>query len=85
MLTSQDILPDYHPLKTSKDLDPLMERIANSKYVLLGEAFHGTHGYYMWRSAISNSLIEERDSHLLYVITKKMNGNENLKSKQWKE
>jgi erythromycin esterase-like protein len=85
MLTSEDILPDYHPLKTSKDLDPLMERIANSKYVLLGEAFHGTHGYYMWRSAISNSLIEEKGFSFTLCDNKKMNGNENLKSKQWKE
>ena len=48
------------PLENAEDLDPLLERIGDSKYVLLGEATHGTHEYYTWRAEISKRLIEEK-------------------------
>lgn len=48
------------PLENPKDLDPLLDRIGDSKYVLLGEATHGTHEYYTWRAEISKRLIEEK-------------------------
>src|SRR6266571_4276547 len=48
------------PLRGPGDLDPLMERVANARYVLLGEASHGTHEYYTWRDALSRRLIEEK-------------------------
>ncbi len=48
------------PLESKEDLDPLMDRIGDSKYVLLGEATHGTHEYYTWRAEISKRLIEEK-------------------------
>ncbi len=48
------------PLQRSQDLDPLMEKIGDSKYVLLGEASHGTHEYYTWRAEISKRLIKEK-------------------------
>lgn len=48
------------PLQDSKDLDPLLEKIGDSKYVLLGEASHGTHEYYTWRMEISKRLIKEK-------------------------
>ncbi len=48
------------PLENSADLDPLLDRIGNSKYVLLGEATHGTHEYYTWRAEISKRLIQEK-------------------------
>ena len=48
------------PLQGSQDLDPLMEKIGDSKYVLLGEASHGTHEYYTWRAEISKRLIKEK-------------------------
>ena len=48
------------PLENSQDLDPLLDRIGDSKYVLLGEASHGTHEYYTWRAEISKRLIEEK-------------------------
>ncbi len=41
------------------DLDPLLERAATSRLVLLGEASHGTSEYYTWRADISRRLIEE--------------------------
>src|SRR5689334_22159370 len=48
------------PLNTGEDLDPLLEHIGEARYVLLGEASHGTADYYMWRYRISRRLIEEK-------------------------
>jgi erythromycin esterase len=49
-----------HPLKTTEDLDPLLERIGEARFVLLGEASHGTSEYYQWRARISRRLITEK-------------------------
>ena len=38
------------PLRTPADLDPLLERIGDARFVLLGEASHGTSEFYRWRS-----------------------------------
>ena len=60
--TSQpELEPDFiKPLENADDLDPLLDRIGDSKYVLLGEASHGTHEYYTWRAEISKRLIKEK-------------------------
>ncbi|GAB2774409.1 erythromycin esterase family protein [Salinimicrobium soli] len=60
--TSQPDASTKHirPLENAEDLDPLLERIGDSRYVLLGEASHGTHEYYTWRAEISKRLIEEK-------------------------
>ena len=60
--TSQPYNSTKHirPLENAKDLDPLLDRIGDSRYVLLGEASHGTHEYYTWRAEISKRLIEEK-------------------------
>jgi erythromycin esterase-like protein len=42
------------------DHDALMNAIGESRYVLLGEATHGTHEFYTERARISRRLIEER-------------------------
>jgi erythromycin esterase len=42
------------------DLDRLLERIGDARCVLLGEASHGTHEYYTWRTEISKRLIREK-------------------------
>jgi erythromycin esterase len=47
-------------LQEPSDLDPLLERIGDARFVLLGEASHGTHEYYDWRAAITRRLIRER-------------------------
>jgi erythromycin esterase len=47
------------PLERGADLDPLLERIGQARFVLLGEASHGTSEFYDWRAAISRRLIEE--------------------------
>jgi erythromycin esterase len=54
-------------LRNSSDLDLLMERIGDAKFVLLGEASHGTHEYYTWRSAISKRLIVEKGFRFIAV------------------
>jgi erythromycin esterase len=56
-----------HPLATSKDLDPIIESVGAARYVLLGEASHGTHEYYTWRTAISRRLIEEKGFSFIAV------------------
>ncbi|MFE3872010.1 erythromycin esterase family protein [Flavobacterium sp. ZS1P70] len=48
------------PLENLEDLDPLMDYIGDAKYVLLGEASHGTHEYYTWRAKITQRLIQEK-------------------------
>src|SRR5680860_1699194 len=47
------------PLASADDLTPLLERIGDARYVLLGEASHGTSEYYAWRARLSRRLIEE--------------------------
>jgi erythromycin esterase-like protein len=56
-----------HPVRSraltlhgSEDLDPLMERIGDARFVLLGEATHGTADFYDWRRTISQRLIREK-------------------------
>lgn len=48
------------PLTDEADLDPLLSKIGDSRYVLIGEASHGTHEFYSWRAALTRRLIEER-------------------------
>jgi erythromycin esterase len=55
------------PLRAERDLDPLLERIGGARYVLLGEASHGTSEYYTWRAAISRRLIEEKGFSFIAV------------------
>jgi erythromycin esterase-like protein len=42
------------------DFDGLIDRVGNAKYVLLGEATHGTHEFYAARAEITKRLIEEK-------------------------
>jgi erythromycin esterase-like protein len=55
------------PLRTPRDLDPLMERIGAARFVLLGEASHGTAEYYTWRADLSRRLILEKGFSFLAV------------------
>jgi erythromycin esterase len=59
MITAERLRESYH-LNSSRDLDPLMEKTGEARYVLLGEASHGTHEFYTWRTAISQRLIREQ-------------------------
>jgi erythromycin esterase-like protein len=42
------------------DLDPLLNRIGEAKFVLLGEATHGTEEFYNARAGITRRLVEEK-------------------------
>ena len=42
------------------DYDPLIEKIGDARFVLLGEASHGTHEFYRERAQITKRLILER-------------------------
>ncbi len=46
-------------LKTTDDLDPLIDRVGDARVVMLGEATHGTSDFYTWRAKLSKRLIEE--------------------------
>ncbi|MFC5848784.1 erythromycin esterase family protein [Deinococcus petrolearius] len=43
------------------DYDVLLERIGEARFVLIGEASHGTHEFYRDRARITRRLIEEKD------------------------
>jgi erythromycin esterase-like protein len=42
------------------DYDPLIDMIGNARFVLIGEASHGTHEFYRERAQITKRLIEEK-------------------------
>src|SRR5919197_4444384 len=58
-----------HRLKKSIDLDPLFEETGkdNIRYVLLGEASHGTSEFYSWRTEITKCLITEKKFSFITV------------------
>jgi erythromycin esterase-like protein len=56
-----------YPLQSKAHLQPLMDRIGDARIVMLGEASHGTHEYYTWRSHISKKLIEEKGFNFIAV------------------
>lgn len=56
-----------HELQNSKDLDALIEDIGDAQVVMLGEASHGTHEYYTWRTAITKRLIQEKGFNFIGV------------------
>lgn len=61
------ILENSIELKNENSLNELVEKIGDAKYVLLGEASHGTHEYYVWRAQISKILIEKKGFSFIAV------------------
>lgn len=55
------------PLDDASSLDKLLFATTDKKLVLLGEASHGTHEYYLWRDKISRRLIAEQDFNFIAV------------------
>lgn len=47
------------PLQHSEDLNVLIDRVGDARVVMLGEASHGSHEFYDWRSRITQRLIQE--------------------------
>jgi erythromycin esterase-like protein len=58
---SADIASHAHPLSGAPgDYDSLMEWIGDARFVLLGEASHGTHEFYRERARMTRRLLEEK-------------------------
>jgi len=57
-----------HPLTgESTDFDPLLKAAGDSRFVLIGEASHGTHEFYRLRAQITKRLIAEKGFHAVAV------------------
>jgi erythromycin esterase len=48
------------PLTGAPGLNPLLDRVGDARVVMLGEASHGTHEFYVWRALLTRRLIEVR-------------------------
>src|SRR5437868_13924912 len=50
-----------HPITgAAADYDPLLDLIGDARFVLIGEASHGTHEFYRERALITRRLIAEK-------------------------
>jgi erythromycin esterase-like protein len=57
-----------HPLTgESTDFDPLLSMIGGARFVLIGEASHGTHEFYRLRAQITKRLIAEKGFNAVAV------------------
>src|SRR6476646_858407 len=56
-----------YDLSSANDLDALIKAAGDRLVVMLGEASHGTHEYYTWRTAISKRWIEEHGFNFIAV------------------
>ena len=65
--SSQNFEQKTTPLEGDASLDELISAAADKELVLLGEASHGTHEYYLWRDKISRRLIEEQNFNFIAV------------------
>src|ERR671917_1688292 len=45
---------------SAKALDPLMDLVGDARYVLIGEASHGTHEFYRTRAGLTKRLVREK-------------------------
>lgn len=61
------ILENSIDFENEHALNELIDKIGDAKYVLLGEASHGTHEYYTWRTKISKMLIEKKGFSFIAV------------------
>ena len=55
------------PLRHPDQLDPLLEAVGDARLVLLGEASHGTHEFYVLRDKLSRRLIREQGFSFIAV------------------
>ena len=67
LVTADEDKEKTYRLSSTNDLNPFIERVGDAHYVLLGEATHGTHEYYTWRTAISKRLIQEKGFSIIAV------------------
>ncbi|MDI6102251.1 erythromycin esterase family protein [Actinoplanes sp. NEAU-A12] len=57
---SDEVASIARPLRDPGDLEILLDRAAQARVVMIGEATHGTHEFYQWRAALTRRLILER-------------------------
>jgi erythromycin esterase len=62
-----DVRGGARPLRTDSDLDALVERVGDARLVLIGEASHGTHEYYVWRDLLTRRLVAEKGFRFVAV------------------
>jgi erythromycin esterase-like protein len=67
IITKDEDQEKTYLLRTSLDLEPLLDRVGDARFVLLGEASHGTHEYYTWRTAITKLLVEKKGFNIIGV------------------
>ncbi|CAM3577212.1 erythromycin esterase family protein [Kibdelosporangium persicum] len=48
------------PLDDAGDFDMLLDRVGDAQVVMIGEASHGTHEFYQWRTALTQRLIADK-------------------------
>ncbi|MGZ3705631.1 MAG: erythromycin esterase family protein [Bdellovibrionota bacterium] len=63
----QATIRDAKPFEDTADLRPLVNKLAEARVVMLGEASHGTHEFYDWRTKISRELIEHHGFRFIAV------------------
>lgn len=56
-----------HDLSDKAGVDLWVEKAGSAKVVMLGEASHGTHEFYTWRSRLSKELIEKKGFNFILV------------------
>ncbi len=67
-VTAGLIRENLHPLTgDSSDFDPLLRQIGDARFVLIGEASHGTHEFYRERAEITKRLIQEKGFNAVAV------------------
>ena len=61
-----DLSSAIYPIEgATADYDPLLDLIGDSRFVLLGEASHGTHEFYKARAQITKRLIQEKSFNVI--------------------
>lgn len=55
------------PFTNASEMQPLIKKAANSRFVLLGEASHGTSEFYTYRAEITKQLIQSHDFSFIAV------------------
>jgi erythromycin esterase-like protein len=67
-MPAADLRAFAHPLyDTERDHQPLLDRVGDARFVLLGEASHGTHDFYHERAEITKRLIIEKGFNAVAV------------------
>ena len=67
-LVTEAVRKAAHPLRgAADDYDPLLELIGDARFVLIGEASHGTHEFYRERAQITKRLIREKGFNAVAV------------------